>query len=132
MQGGRASPNPAFAQEPNCVLCQPKPALVEQRDLTVNPALKCGFISTTQMNGLEYFGRYGITPFFVRTEGGRQDFIRFTFFILEAMSNTLYASYQINVDKTTTGERGKPAPQPQILGPFPPKTQSITPFALPL
>lgn len=134
MQGGTGSVNPAFTQKPNCILCQPRPELVEQKTLSVNPALQCGFISTTAKEGFTPLDRYGTTQFYVA--GGREHFIHFVFFVLEAMSNTAYAQYTVKPPTSAsagTTDRSAPAPAPLFIpGPQPPKTQSAAPFSLPL
>lgn len=141
MQGGRETANPAFTQQPNCVLCQDSvPLQVKpQSKLEVNPDLVCGFISTKPKSGFIPFDRYGFTYFYLHDATGREGFIRFTFFILEAMSNTPYTNYTLPTKaETEIKEHGiikqpiGPSTPMIAPGPQPPKIQSITPFSLPL
>ena len=130
IQGGKGSANPAFTQEPNCILCQEKPVVVPQSRLSVNRKLHCGFISTSPKDGFQPFERYGSSQFYVRAPNGRREFLQFTLFILEAMSNASYAAYKVEVPQPEPGVRSM---APMFMpGPQPPKSLPVTPFSLPL
>jgi len=134
MQGGMKNVNPAFVDQPGCVLCLTPPDAkssdtsrkpVEQSALTVNPKLArlCGFVTKSPTPGYSFLKSYGLTNFYARdvnVDGpevidGQQAFVDFMLFILEAMSNAPVASYQGG-------------------GPLPQKTQggSFTLFSMPL
>jgi hypothetical protein len=92
MQGGKASVNLAFTDEPGCVLCGRQP---KQADLYMNETLKrlFGFITTSPSpaDGFTLYDQYGFTKFYVK--GGPEAFNDFVLFVLEAMSTTQAIPY---------------------------------------